>query len=84
MHGQLDDVGLREVLPQLRPQRVVDLVVVHRQLLGVADSRALAWAQEIRGLIVDRGDLVFGETGMPGPGIADAQSVATAIESGDL
>jgi hypothetical protein len=32
--GQLDDLALAEVLAQLRPQRVVDLVVIERQLLG--------------------------------------------------
>ena len=56
--------------PHLGPQRVVDLVVVHRELLGEADRGALARGEEIRGLVVDRGDLLFGRSRMPGPGIA--------------
>src|SRR5262249_12646448 len=82
--GQLDDLRLREVLAQLRPEAVVDLVVIDRQLLGVAERRPLARGQQIRALVVDRGDLCLGRPRMPGPGIAQGESVATGVEAGDL
>jgi hypothetical protein len=40
--GELDDLGLGEVLAQLGPEGVVDLVVVDGELLGVAQRGALA------------------------------------------
>jgi hypothetical protein len=68
--GQLDDLGLREVLTQLRPGGVVDLLVVDGELLGEPEARPLPRTQKIRALVVDRGDLRFRRTRMPGPGIA--------------
>src|SRR5438876_11007917 len=52
--NQLDDLGLREVPAHLRPERVVDLPVIDRELLGEPDRGALARAQEVRRLVVDR------------------------------
>lgn len=84
MGGQLDDLGLGEVPAQVRPEGVVDLVVIDRQLLGVAEGRPLAGRQQIGALVVDRGDLRLGRPRMPGPGIAQGESVATGVEAGDL
>jgi hypothetical protein len=81
---QLDDLGLREVASQLGPERVVDLVVVDGEFLGEADGGPLARAQQVRSLVVDGRDLGLGRPRMPGPGIADGESVATAVEGGDL
>src|SRR5213080_1999345 len=39
---QLDDLGLREMTPQLRPELVVDLAVVDGQLLREPERRPLA------------------------------------------
>src|SRR5262249_35054416 len=47
---QLDQLGLGEVRPHLRPEGVVDLLVIHRKLLGELERRALARPQEGRGL----------------------------------
>ena len=81
---QLDDLGLREVRSHLGPERVVDLVMVDGELLGEPDGRPLAWAQEVRALVVDRRDLRLGRPRMPGPGIAQGESVATGVQSRDL
>src|SRR5262245_50011105 len=78
--GQLDDLRLREVRAQLGPEGVVDLVMVHGQLFDEADGRALARAQQVRGLVVDGRDPGLTHAGMPGPGIADGESVATVVE----
>ena len=80
---QLDDLGLREVRSHLGPERVVDLVMVDGELLGEPDGRPLARAQEVRALVVDRRDLRLGRPRMPGPGIAQGESVATVVEGGD-
>src|SRR5688572_8423198 len=84
VHRELDQLALRELLAQLRPQRVVDLLVIHGQLLGEAHGGALPRAQQRGRLVVDRLHLGFRQSGMPGPGIADLQSVATGVEGGDL
>src|SRR2546426_5163343 len=84
MGDQLDDLGFREVAARLGPEGVVDLVVVEGELLGEPDARPLARTQEIRGLVIDRGDLRFGCPRMPGPGIAHGESVAATVERGDL
>ena len=68
MGGQLDDLGLREVLAQLGPEDVVDLLVIDGELLGVPEGGPLTRGQQIRALVVDRGDLGFGRPRMPGPG----------------
>jgi hypothetical protein len=81
---QLDDLGFRKMLPQLGPAGVVDLVVVDRELLGEAQRGPLARGQEIGRLVVDRGDLRLGRPRMPGPGIAQGQSVPAGVETGDL
>src|SRR5882762_2642090 len=81
---QLDDLGLREMTPHLGPELVVDLAVVDGQLLREPERRPLARADEVGGLVVDRGDLRFGRPRMPGPGIAQGESVAAAVEAGDL
>ena len=84
MGDQLDDLGLREVLAHLRPERVVDLLVVDSELLGESEPGPLPRAEEIRALVVDRGDLRFGRPRMPGPGIAQGESVSAGVEAGDL
>ena len=84
MRDQLDDLGFREVLAQLRPVRVVDLLMIDGELLGEPEGGALARCQQIRALVVDRGDLRFRRSCMPGPGIADGESVATAVQACDL
>ena len=40
--------------------------------------------QQIRALVVDRGDLGLGRPRMPGPGIAQGESVATGVEARNL
>src|SRR6266852_7221698 len=57
VRDQLDDLGFREVAAHLGPERVVNLVVVHGELLGEPDGGPLARAQEVRALVVDRRDL---------------------------
>ena len=47
MGDQLDDLGLREVAAHLRPERVVDLLVVDGELLGEPEGGPLARAQEV-------------------------------------
>jgi hypothetical protein len=42
---QLDDLGFREVLSELRPVRVIDLLMVDRERLGEVDGRAFARRQ---------------------------------------
>src|SRR5882672_9170268 len=84
VRDQLDDLGLRELAPQLGPERVVDLLVVDRELLREPDRGPLARGQEIRALVVDRGDLRFRRSRMPGPGIAQGESIAAGVETGDL
>src|SRR5881396_414169 len=59
VRGQLDDLGFREVAAQLGPEGVVDLVVVHGELLGEPDGDPLARAQEVRALVVNGRDLRF-------------------------
>src|SRR6267378_2290021 len=81
---QLDDLGLREMTPHLGPELVVDLAVVDGQLLREPERRPLARADEVGGLVVDRGDLRFRRPRMPGPGIAQGESVAAPVEAGDL
>src|SRR5205823_9229010 len=76
---ELDDLRLGEVAAQLGPQRVVDLVVVDGELVGEPDGRPLARAQQIRALVVDRGDLGFRRTGMPAPGIAHGESILAEV-----
>src|SRR5712691_1919888 len=84
VRDQLDDLSLREVPPQLGPERVVDLVMVDGELLREADGRALARAQQVRRLVVDRGDLGLRRARMPGPGIAHGESVVARVERRDL
>ena len=84
MRDQLDDLGFREVLPELRPLRVVDFLMVDGELLREVDGRAFARREEIRALVVDCGDLRFRRSCMPGPGIADGESVATGVQACDL
>ena len=84
VRDQLDDLGFREVLSQLRPLRVVDFLVIDRELLGEVEGRAFTRCQQIRALVVDRGDLRFRRSRMPGPGIAQGESVATGVQSRDL
>jgi len=62
---QLDDLGLREVAAQLRPEPVVDLVVVNGELLGEPDGGPLARAQEVGALVIDRRDLGLRRPRMP-------------------
>src|SRR5438309_5520104 len=81
---QLDDLGLREVPAQLGPESVVDLAMVDGELLREPEGGPLARAQEIRGFVVDRGDLRVRRSRMPGPGIAQGESVAAGVEAGDL
>src|SRR2546421_7029783 len=81
VRDQLDDLGFREVLPELRPLRVVDLLMVDGELLREVDGCAFARREEIRALVVDRGDLCFRRPRMPGPGIAHGESVATGVQS---
>src|SRR5207245_416838 len=50
---QLDDLGFREVAAHLGPERVVDLAVVDRELLGEPDRGPFARAQEVRVFVVD-------------------------------
>jgi hypothetical protein len=45
--GQLDDLRLGEVLAQLRPQGVVDLVVIDGELLGIAQRGPLPRGQQL-------------------------------------
>ena len=47
VRDQLDQFGLREFPPQLGPERVIDLLVVDRELLREPDGGPLARSQEI-------------------------------------
>ena len=67
---QFDHFRLRKLGPYLRPEGVVDLVVVDGKLLREVQRRPLPRGQQRGGLVVDRRDLLFGRPRMPGPGIA--------------
>src|SRR5215470_16975066 len=74
-HAQLDDLGLGEVAPELGEDRVVDLAVVAGHQVREGESGTLTGAEEPRVLVVEGNDLDFGQSGLPGPGIADRHSV---------
>src|SRR5207247_2514122 len=63
---------------------VVELVMGDGELLREPEGGPLARAQEIRGFVVDRGDLRVRRSRMLGPGIAHGESVAAGVEAGDL
>src|SRR6266567_2645885 len=69
VRDQLDQFGLRELPPQLGPERVINLLVVDSELFREPDGSPLARGQKIRALVVNRGDLPFGRPRMPGPGM---------------
>lgn len=83
-HAQLDDLRLGKVAPELGEHRVVDLVMVGRHQLGEGERGALTRAEEIRGEVVERCDLDFGQSSLPGPGIADRQSIVTRVPVSNL
>src|SRR6185295_9234416 len=63
---------------------VVHLLVIHRELLGEVEGRPLARRQEVGGLVVDGRDLRFRRPRMPGPGIAQGESVSAGVQPRDL
>src|SRR5690242_5643041 len=73
---QLDQLRLGELAAELRPQGIVDLLVVDGELLRESERRALPRGEEIGALVVDGRDLGFRRPRMPGPGIAQGESVS--------
>jgi hypothetical protein len=81
---QLDQLRLGELAAQLPPQGIVDLLVVDGELLRESERRTLPRREQIGALVVDGRDLVFRRPRMPGPGIAQGESVSAGVEAGDL
>src|SRR2546427_5030360 len=84
LRGQLDDLALREVPPQLRELRLADVVRRDGYHLGPGDRRALALreARVIR-VAFDRLELVVRDALSPAHGSIDVDSEDAADERRD-